>query len=422
MKFRLISKNADGVALALQIAKEGHKVDFWVKDKGSRTTYRGIMAQAESWNKGLTADTIVFFDMVGMGGFAEALKKDGYCVFGGGKLNDALELNREFAMRFAKTSKLKLPAYGKFDRFDQAIEFVKRSGKAWVFKPANNQLPEYTYVSTDADDMIGMLTHFKTVWPEPFTFILQEKIEGVEVSVEGFYLNGELVPDTLNSTLESKRLFEGDRGPNTGCMGSVVWFWQKHKPKLYRLTLQKIEPLLKQFKYSGPLDVNCIVSEEDKLPYFLEFTTRFGYDAIYALFEGMGFGMADFIACLADGKPPVLKRSFDWLGAVRVSIPPYPYITEATKSANRPIRGIDDHTWLLDAKADHERLVTAGVDGVVCEVTARGKTMNALDKALYSRVKPLRIPDKQYRSDVVKTAKRKVSTLKKWKFFGDGKK
>lgn len=101
MKFRLISKNADGVALALQIAKEGHKVDFWVKDKGAKTTYIGILPQAEQWNIGLTNDTVVFFDMVGMGGFAEKLKKDGLNIYGAGKFNDALELNREFAMQLS---------------------------------------------------------------------------------------------------------------------------------------------------------------------------------------------------------------------------------------------------------------------------------------------------------------------------------
>jgi phosphoribosylamine-glycine ligase len=262
VKFRLISKNADGVALALQVAKEGHKVDFWCKEPKARTTYRGIMAQAESWNKGLTQETVVFFDMVGMGKFADQLKKDGAYVFGAGKLNDALELNREFAMQVARTHKLKLPAYGKFNNFDDAVEFVKRSGRAWVFKPSNNQLPEYTY--------------FKTQFEGDFSFILQEKIEGVEVSVEGFYIEGHLVPGSLNSTLESKRLFDGDRGPNTGCMGSVVWFWAKQSPKIYRLTLQKLEPFLQRYKYTGPLDVNCIVSEEDKMPYFLEFSARFG--------------------------------------------------------------------------------------------------------------------------------------------------
>ncbi len=422
MRFRLISKNADGVAIALQIAKEGHKVDFWVKDKAAKSTYTGIMAQAQSWNMGLDKETIVFFDMVGMGHFADLLKQDGMKVYGAGKLNDALELNRDFAINIARTGKLSIPAYGKFEKFDDAIDFVKRKGKAWVFKPMNNELPEFTYVAEDAEDTVGMLEHFKTVWPEPFNFILQEKIDGVEISVEGFYINGELVPGTLNSTLESKRLFEGDRGPNTGCMGSVVWFWKEKRPKIYRMTLQKIEPFLRRFNYCGPLDVNCIVSEEDKMPYFLEFTTRFGYDAFYALFEGMNYGMANFIVCLADGKPPVLKRSFEWLGAVRVSIPPYPYITEASKSANRPIRGVDDDVWLLDAKLKGKNLVTAGVDGVVCEVTAKGKTMNQLDKTLYSRVKALRIPDKQYRADIVKSAKKKISLLKKWKYFGNGKK
>jgi len=419
VKFRLISKHGDALALAHRIDQEGETVDFWVKDARAKPSYKGILPQKAAWNLGLTKDTFVFFDMVGMGGLAENLKKGNFNLYGAGKLNDTLELNREFGMKMAKTCGLKVPKYKTFKSFDKAIQYTAENGGAWVFKPQNNKSPAYTYVSVDTDDMVEMLEYFKGIWQGPVAFILQEKIDGVEVSVEGFYIDGQLVPQSLNSTIECKKFMDGDKGENTGCQGSVVWFWRKKDPKLYRLSLRKAEPFLRRFKYSGPLDCNCIVSAKDQMPYFLEWTARFGYSAIYALSEGLNCKVGDFIAGLAAGDPPKLRPSYDWLGAVRVSVPPYPHDKGLEKSANKPIRGIDnfDHIWLLDAKQDKDRLVTAGVDGVVCEVTARNRDLTALGRELYGRIDKLKIPDKQYRSDIITDGSGRIQKLREWRYF-----
>jgi phosphoribosylamine-glycine ligase len=253
-------------------------------------------------------------------------------------------------------------------------------------------------------------------------FLLQERIDGIEVSCEGWYKDGVLVPGTLNSTFEAKQFLEGDKGQNTGCMGSVVRFW-RNPAKLYRLTLRKTEPFLKRFKYSGPLDCNVIISSRDQMPYFLEWTARFGYNALYAMCEGISSKLGVWLTKLAlddsDASSCEIRPSYNWLGAVRVSIPPYPQEAGADKSADRPIRGIDksDHVWLLDAKHTNGRLVTAGVDGVVCEVTGRNRTLDGLEADMYGRVRRLKIPDMQYRADIVRTARSKLAELQKWKYF-----
>ena len=412
-KFRLISKHGDALALLGRLADEGNGVSFWIKDKKAKPSYKGILPQVDNWNGNLTKDTIVLFDMVGLGSIADNLKKNGFKVFGGGKLNDSLELNREFGMKIAKSSGLKVPKWERFDSFNKAQKFVKNG--RWVFKPQNNQSPAFTYVSSDAEDMVEMLSYFEDIWTGKVDFIIQEKIDGVEVSIECFYKDGKPISNTLNTTLECKRFLEGDRGSNTGCMGSVVRFWKKPNPKLYKLTLQKVEPFLRRFKYSGPLDCNCIISENDRMPYFLEWTARFGYNAIHALCEGLNQDVGSFIGGILNGGN-LSKPSYDWLAAVRVSIPPYPQ--DGDKSANKPIRGIDDmeHTWLLDAKYEKGRLLTAGVDGVVAEVTGRNETLSGLASGIYGIIDKMKIPDKQYRADIISNAEKRINILKEWKY------
>lgn len=404
------------MALLSRLADEGNAVDFWVKDKKAKPSYKGMLPQVDNWNSKLSKDTIILFDMVGLGSIADNLKKNGFKVYGGGKLNDNLELDREFGMKIAKSSGLKVPKWERFNSFDKAKDFVADNEKSFVFKPQNNQSPAFTYVSSDGEDMVEMLAYFGSIWTGKVDFILQEKIEGVEVSIERFYWDGEPIPNTLNSTLECKKFLEGDKGVNTGCMGSVVRFWKKPNPKLYKLTLQKAEPFLRRFKYSGPLDCNCIISENDKMPYFLEWTARFGYNALYALCEGLNQDIGSFIGGIVESVQNQQKPSYEWLGAVRVSIPPYPQ--DDDKSANKPIRGLDnmEHTWLLDAKYENGRMLTAGVDGVVAEVTGKNETLSGLATGIYEIIEKMKIPDKQYRSDIISNVEKRINILKDWKY------
>lgn len=409
MRFRLISKHADGIGLLYRLWQQGHDVTFWVQEKKAKPTYRGIIPQLSSYKDGLKKNDIVFFDMVGLGFLADRLKKAGVAVYGGGKLNDKLELDRAYGMQVAKEAKIKVPEYESFNSWDKAIEFVGKNKKIWVFKPEDNKSPTCTYVSESPEDMVDMLKYFKGLWPK-MSFVLQEKVEGVEVSTEAFFVDGEIVPNSVNSTVETKRFMDGDKGPNCGCMTSAVWFY-KGKPKIYFQTIGKLEKFLRQKKYSGPLDMNCIVTKDG--PYFLEFTTRFGYNAIYAALHQLP-EFDKFLADLAKGVKPKITHSKDYSCAVRVSIPPYSQDIDASKTADRPIKGLDNlnDIFLLDAQYKDKRFVTAGVDGVIAEVTARSETLDALKK-VYEKVEKIKIPDKQYRSDMVENAKERLEQLKK---------
>ena len=145
----------------------------------------------------------------------------------------------------------------------------------------------------------------------------------------------------------------------------------------------------------------------------MEFTARFGYNAVYAALHQLpDFGT--FLSDIALGRTPKIKSSKDYSAAVRVSIPPYPQDTDASKTAGRPIAGIKppmNDIFLLDAQYK-DRLVTAGVDGVVCEVTAKAPDLAALEKDVYAKVDKIKIPDKQYRSDGVKIAIQRIQQLK----------
>ena len=89
------------------------------------------------------------------------------------------------------------------------------------------------------------------------------------------------------------------------------------------------------------------------------------------------------------------------------------------KSADKPVRGIQslEHTWLLDAKFKNGSLLTTGVDGVVCEVTGKGKAVGSMADDIYGRISKLKIPDAQLRTDLAENANKRLAQLREWKYF-----
>lgn len=203
--------------------------------------------------------------------------------------------------------------------------------------------------------------------------------KGIELSTEGFYIEGELVPNSLSFALEQKRFMDFDKGPLTTGQTAIMKFWPEKEPRIYRMTLKKMAPFLKKFKYSGPLRITCMITGRDDV-HFLGWTSKFKW--IQALLDGLNMSAGKFVSDLASNQKPVLKPSHDWLGTVVVSVPPYP-------SGN----------------------------GETYEVTGRHRNLKGLEKELYTKVDKLKIPDMQYRSDAVSGVQNRIGKLKEWKYL-----
>ncbi len=293
-----------------------------IKDEGNDVDYwtngypcKSTLPKVVNPTVGLDKNTVIIFDTNGYGAVADKLKKEGYKVYGAGGINDAL--CQGFGRRAAKISGLLM---------------TESKGSA------NGR---------------------------------------VELSAEGFYISGELVPRSLSFALEQRRFMDFDKGPLTDRQTVVLKFWSQKEPKLYRMTLKKMASFLKKFKYSGPLNIRCMVTGRDDAC-FLEWTTMFQC----VILEGLNMEAGKFVSELASGRQPKLKPSCEWLGSVVVSVPPYP-----------------------------------SGEGVVCEVSSSHGNLKGLEKKLYSKIEKLKVPDAQYRSDAVSGVLGRIKKLEEWKYL-----
>ena len=278
---------------------------------------------------------------------------------------------------------------------------------------------ELTYVGKSPDDLIRILEWASTTGKIQSDFILQEFVEGIELSTEVWFSDGSPVFPP-NGTMEEKKFMSGNIGPNTGCQGSVVWPYPTSEPKIIQQTIRKLYPALKAMKYSGCLDINTIVGEDGKA-WFLEFTARFGYSAIYALAEILNDDLGKVIHDCAKGTLKEMDVRDEFGMAIRISVPPYPLESHSPghapvvrESKDKPVRNVPlGHSWLLDIKKEgKDELVTCGIDGAVLEITSAGKSVDAARNALYKMVKDVDLPDMQYRNDIGDRPKEQLKKLR----------
>jgi phosphoribosylamine-glycine ligase len=180
-------------------------------------------------------------------------------------------------------------------------------------------------------------------------------------------------------------------------------------------------------QYTGPIDINCIVSSKDHKPYGIEWTARPGYSAIYAMIRLLDLkkmDLSEHLYGIATGelKEWAIKPGFGY--AMRVSIPPYPLAIQNDKLRNDlfkqteglKISNYDDSFVPLDVRKKDDGFESAGIDGVIGEITGYGLTIEEAKNDAHSRFKRLKVPQKQSRLDGWKRPIKDLETLKAWGF------
>lgn len=424
MKFLIISQNGDAGGIAVQLQREGHEVCMYVKNPCAKNTLKGIVPSVASIRLGLNeSPDVVIFDMVGMGREADKLRDSGYKVLGGGAWNDKLELDRKFAMKTMDAMGIRAPRSFAFPNMKSAIEFAETYPKLLVLKPFDNKNTAYTFVPKSKDQLLAHMKHLKVDHGVDGKMLLQEFVDGAEVSTEVWYALGKPVP-MPNSTFETKKLMHGDAGPATGSQGSLVFNYPTRQPKVVQQGLKKLSLFLERIRYTGPLDINGIV--RNGRYYGLEFTPRFGYNAIYAWIQTLDEPLGEIFWRLVNGKTDPIKTKPGFGCAMRVSVPPYPYQPEDkslkkkiyAETKNQRISGLNktemDRFYPLDVFMHKGEMYTAGIDGVVGEVTGYGESMFDAEREATELFKKLEVPNKQTRlGDCSRTADRRMFKMSK---------
>lgn len=408
MKFLLRSIWGESLGVALRLLKEGNQVKFaFAKacNAGEGLVERVEFPQGVKW-----ADVVVFDINSGrLPQEAEDLRQRSVAVIGSSEFAGRLENDRQLGMRIARDAGIPVKPLQRFDgqgAFRDAQSWIGMQDRKteWVWK-SNRSNPDDppTFVGNSGPEIfIRMLDYYERLYRRQGrtpSFVLCPKIDGVEVSTEGWFNGRQFV--LPNHTLELNRLYNGNLGPKTGCAGCVVWDGATSK-----LWQRLIPPLASALagKYNGPVDVNAIIEKGTNEPVFLEFTPRFGYDALYGLCAILETDLGQLLADIAQSKLPDTRLSAQLGGTVRAHIPPYPGHDPEHEADGVPIEGWSPEDKAIvpfGMKTDDDEFVSAGsIEGLLCVATGTGTTARLALESAYRRIETLKVPQIGYRTDL----------------------
>ncbi|MCR4337221.1 MAG: phosphoribosylamine--glycine ligase [Candidatus Omnitrophica bacterium] len=393
--------------IAWQVLKEGHEVKYYIRNKDAQDIADGFVPKTNDWRAEVDwADVVIFDDVLGMGKWAEQLRAKGKAVIGGTEYTDRLEDDRTFGQEELKKAGVNIIPFEEFSSFDDAIAYVQTNPNRYVIKPSGEaqNIKRLLFVGEEEDgkDVIQVLEAYKKTWSKQIkVFQLQRRVTGVEIAVGAFF-NGAQFVEPININFEHKKLFPGNIGPSTGEMGTVMYWGGPNK--IFTSTLQKIEQKLKEEKYVGYIDINCIVNANGIYP--LEFTARFGYPTINIQQEGILMPISEFFYEMATGTLKEFKTKKGFQIGVRIVVPPYPfhdpktfetYSQDAAILFNKPnLEGIH----IGDVKQVNGQWLIAGDAGVVLVVVGTGQTLRQAQSQAYHRIQNIMIPNMYYRTDI----------------------
>jgi len=178
-----------------------------------------------SWAKGQGADLAVIGPELPLeNGIADALEAAGFPTVGPSREASQLETNKEFTRELMRQHRIPgLPQFWAFDRMSAFEAFVNDSDVEFVIKPLGLTGGKGVRVwgdhfSTKAEALAYGREILEKQIGGTARFLVEEKLVGEEFSLQAFCDGRSLVPMPLAQ--DHKRAYEGDKGPNTGGMGS----------------------------------------------------------------------------------------------------------------------------------------------------------------------------------------------------------
>jgi len=233
--------------------------------------------------------------------------------------------------------------------------------------------------------------------------ILVEKfLEGKECSLIVLTDGQTILP--LLPARDYKRLLDGDKGPNTGGMGSYSPLADIPTSLIRQILKTIIQPTIEALAetgspYEGALYAGLIITDEG--PKILEFNCRFGDPETQVILPLLRTDLVEMMLACLNGSLNQIKTSWSAKKTVDVVLAskgyPYKYKTGYT------IHGLEnniENTLIFHAgtSSRHDKITTSG--GRVLNIVGLGSTYETARNVAYQRVKTIKFDDMTYRTDI----------------------
>ena len=353
--------------------------------------------------------TIIGMDDPLVGGVVDEFEKAGLRVFGPRKNAAILEGSKAFSKDLMKEYNIPTAAYETFDSAEKAMQYLETSKYPIVLKADGLALGKGVLIcNTKEEAMDGVKTLMldKQFGQAGNTIVVEEFMTGREVSVLSF-VDGNTIK-IMTSAQDHKRAKDGDKGLNTGGMGtfSPSPFYTKEvdefcKKYIYQASVDAMKAEGREFK--GIIFFGLMLTEDG--PKVLEYNARFGDPETQVVLPRMKNDIVDVFEACIDGTLDKIDLQFEDNAAVCVVLASDGYPVSYEKGFE--IKGLDnfkdkDSYFVFHAgtKLSDGKIVTNG--GRVLGVTATGRDLKEARANAYEATKWIDFDNKYMRNDIGK--------------------
>ena len=374
----------------------------------------GLLQFAKANNVGLT---VVGPELPLACGIVDEFQRSGLKIFGPTREHARLEGSKVYSKELMKRLGVPTADFRVFDRYDDALKYLEEKKTPIVIKADGLASGKGVMVCKSMSDAMAAL---KTIMVDRAfgsagdKVIIEDCLVGQEASIIVISDGNNIV--ALESSQDHKRIFDGDKGPNTGGMGAYSPAPIVTPELLKKILDTSVYPVIRALAaegrpYKGALYAGIMVT--DKGPYVLEFNVRFGDPETQVIMPRLKSDLVDIMERSVDGKLEGYNMEWDPRPCVSVVAASGGYPGDFNKGM--PIKGLEEASKMPDVIIFHAgtklgRRATDGHNlflangGRVLNITALGHDYKSAIDRCYEAVRMVHFDRMHYRTDIAHRA------------------
>ena len=329
-------------------------------------------------------------------GAADEFEARGLKIFGPRKDVARLESSKDFAKHIMNKYNVPTGAYETFTDFENAKAYVLKHGAPIVIKEDGLKAGKGVTVAMKIEEAMEALEIAFAI-PDN-KVVIEEYLDGFEFSLIALAHEDKVIP--LEVGQDHKRVFDGDKGPNTGGMGVYSPVRRVTKEIIDASVNEIIRPTLEGLKKEGLPFTGFIfagIMDTKEGVKTIEFNARFGDPEAEAILPRMESDLVQLILDIMNGKETEVKWSEKTTVGVVLASEGYP--ASSTPNAEIEIEdGMESILFHMGTKEENGKLYTNG--GRVLIVVAEGDTLAEAKEKAYSDIEKIKCEKLFFRHDI----------------------
>ncbi|MCD5414245.1 MAG: phosphoribosylamine--glycine ligase [Clostridiales bacterium] len=340
-------------------------------------------------------------------GIVDEFRSEKLKIIGPTKHAAQLEGSKSYSKHFMNKYNISTAKFDEVNTFEEGMKVLKKHTYPVVVKADGLAAGKGVFICnslSEAEASLETIMKDNAFGDAGNKVVIEEFLEGIETSVLCFVDNDSIIP--MVSSQDHKRIFDGDKGPNTGGMGTYSPNYVYTKEVEEQVEKEILLPTLKGIKsegmdYRGIIFIGLMITKEG--PRALEYNVRLGDPETQVVLPRLETDLVEIFNAMLENKLSETKIEWNNKAVVCVVLASKGYpdkyekgkVIEGTNNVDDDILVFHSGTAIKEGK-----LVTNG--GRVLGVTARANDLKEAISKAYSNVEKIKFEGKTFRTDIAK--------------------